>query len=108
MVNAGVRWPGSQLPDDSGLLGRQVRGVVRLDEADRPVQVRPAAQRAVDEQQVVGVRILLPEQQRQLDFGVAQLLLQRERELVHARARRLARDVDRVPAVDVRARPAPR
>ena len=54
MVNAGVRWPGVSVGDDGGLLGRQVGGVVGLDVADRPVQVSAAAQRAVDDEQVVG------------------------------------------------------
>ena len=58
---------------------------MRLDVADGAVQMRAAAQRPVHEEQVVGVGVLLAEQQRQLHLRVAESLLERERQLIHAR-----------------------
>ena len=57
-MNAGVRCPGRSAADHGGLLGGQVGGVVRLDVADRSVQVGAAAQRPVDDEQVVFVLVL--------------------------------------------------
>ena len=82
IVNAGVRCPGAQRGDDGGLLGRQVGGVVGLDVADGAVQVGAAAQRPVDDEQVVGGRVLGAERQRELHLGVGEPLLQGERQLV--------------------------
>ena len=87
MVNTGVRCPAAARRRRR-LLGRQVGGVVGLDVADGAVQVGAAAQRPVDDQQVVGGRVLGAGRSGPAAPRLGEPLLQGERQLVEPRRRR--------------------
>ena len=76
--------------------------MVGLDVADRPGQMHPAAQRAIDDKQVVGRSADLTDGEGELDLDDGQPLLQCERELIEAQSRGVSGLVGRRPGDDVR------